>query len=590
MGRLSVACLFVFACSSLLSGAGANAYIQHNLVSDQPGVADIADPNLVNAWDIATSSTSPFWLSANHTGLAPVYSTASATVTIAVTTTHPSVPPGKSGGNTTGPVSGQVANATTVFLLPNGSKANFLFCTEDGTISGWNGGTAGVLMVDNSSNGAVYKGMVIGGTTTAPQLYVANFNAGTVEVYDGNFAPVKLASGAFTDSQIPAGFAPFNVANISGNLYVSYAKQDAMKEDDVAGPGNGYVDVYDMSGTLKTRLIAGGVLNSPWGMTLAPPANFGAFSGMLLVGNFGNGRINVFDPVTGASQGFLQDPKGNPIVIQGLWGLRVGNGASGGDANAVYFASGPGGEQHGLFGSLQAGPVIASVVNGASFQSGTAQYSWVSVFGANLASTKRTWTSADMPGGKLPIQLDGAGVNINGRSAYIAYVSPTQVNALVAADPTLGPVAVASGNAGLISASATTTMQSLAPAFFISKSNYIAGFGPDNKTIIGPTTLFPNASAPVRPGAQISLFGTGFGPTTTTIPDGQVITTPIPLNGVTVTIGGTSAQVVSAMLVMPGLYQLNVVVPTAAPNGDVPVIATVGSATTQTGALISVQQ
>jgi uncharacterized protein (TIGR03437 family) len=133
-------------------------------------------------------------------------------------------------------------------------------------------------------------------------------------------------------------------------------------------------------------------------------------------------------------------------------------------------------------------------------------------------------------------------------------------------------------------------MQSLAPAFFISKSNYIAGFGPDNKTIIGPTTLFPNASAPVKPGAQISLFGTGFGPTTPPIPDGQVITTPIPLTGVTVTIGGASAQVVSAMLVMPGLYQLNVVVPTSAANGDVPVVATVGSATTQTGALISVQQ
>ena len=589
MGRLSIACLFVFSCSFLLDGAGVNAYIQHNLVSDQAGVADFTDPNLVNAWDIATSATSPFWLSANGTGLAPVYSTASATVTLAVSTTHPSVPPGKSSMETTGPVSGQVANATTVFLLPNGTKASFMFCTEDGTISGWNGGTAAVLMVDNSSKGSVYKGMVIGGTTTAPQLYVANFHTGTVEVYDGNFAPVKLAAGAFTDSQIPAGFAPFNIANLGGNLYVAYAKQDAMGYDDVPGPGNGYVDIFDMSGTLKTHLIAGGVLNSPWGMAIAP-ANFGAFSGMLLVGNFGNGRINVFDPATGASQGFLQDPKGNAIVIPGLWGLRVGNGASGGDANAVYFAAGSGGTQHGLFGSLQAGPVITSLVNGASFQSGTAQYGWVSVFGANLASTKRNWRAADMPGGKLPIQLDGAGVNINGKSAYISYVSPTQINALVAADPTLGPVAVASGNAGLISATASTTMQSLAPAFFISKSNYIAGFGPDNKTIIGPTTLFPNASAPVKPGAQISLFGTGFGPTTPPIPDGQVITTPIPLTGVTVTIGGTSAQVVSAMVVMPGLYQLNVVVPTSAANGDVPVVATVGSATTQTGALISVQQ
>jgi len=311
---------------------------------------------------------------------------------------------------------------------------------------------------------------------------------------------------------------------------------------------------------------------------------------MLLVGNFGNGRINAYDPNSGASQGFLQDPKGNAITIPGLWGLRVGNGASGGDANAVYFAAGPSNQLHGLFGSLQAGPVITSVINGASFQNGMSQYTWVSVFGANLASTRRTWTTADIASGHLPIQLDGAGVTIDNKSAYISYVSPTQINALVAADPTLGPVGVVSGNSGLLSSSMNVTMQSVAPAFFISKSNYIAGFGPDNKTIIGPTTLFPNASEPVKPGQQISLFGTGFGPTTTPIPDGQVISTPIPLSGVTVTIGGTSAQVVSAFLVMPGEYQLNVIVPPATANGDIPVVATIGSATTQTGAIIAVQQ
>jgi uncharacterized protein (TIGR03437 family) len=352
------------------------------------------------------------------------------------------------------------------------------------------------------------------------------------------------------------------------------------------------VDVYDMSGNLKTRLIAQGALNAPWGMAIAPANNFGPFSGMLLVGNFGNGRINAFDPATGASQGAMQDTKGNPIAISGLWGLRVGNGASGGDANAVYFAAGPGGEQHGLFGSLQAGPVLNAnaVLNGASFQAGTAQYTWVSVFGANLASTKRTWTAADMPSGKLPVQLDGAGVTIDGKAAYISYVSPTQINALVAADSTLGQVQVVSGNSGLSSASANVTMQNLAPGFFISKSNYIAGFGPDNKTIIGPTTLFPNASAPVKPGAQISLYGTGFGPTTTLIPDGQVITTPIPITGVSITIGGVAAQMVSMVLVGPGLYQFNVIVPASTANGDIPVVATVGAATTQTGAIIAVQQ
>jgi uncharacterized protein (TIGR03118 family) len=589
MARLPAISMILTACAAVALGAGANAYIQHNLVSDQPGVADATDPNLVNAWDIATSATSPFWLSANGTGTAPVYSTASATATITVSTTHPSIPPGKSSTNKTGPVTGQIANGTAVFLLPNGTKASFLFCTEDGTISGWNGGTAAVLMVDNSSKGAVYKGCVLGGTTTAPQLYVTNFNSGKIEAYDGNFAPVNLASGAFTDAQIPAGFGPFNIANLAGNLYVTYAKQDANKEDDVPGPGNGSVDVFDQSGNLKTRLIAGGLLNSPWGMAIAP-ANFGAFSSMLLVGNFGNGRINAYDPTTGVSQGTLQDAKGNPIVISGLWGLRVGNGASGGDVNAVYFAAGTSGEQHGLFGSLQAGPVITSVVNGATFQAGMAQYTWVSVFGSSMASTKHVWTAADMPGGKLPVQLDTAGFTINGKPAYISYVSPTQINALVAADPTLGTVSVASGNAGLISPIMTVTMQNLAPAFFISKSNYIAGFGPDNKTIIGPTTLFPNASAPVKPGAQISLFGTGFGPTSTPPPDGQVITTPIPITGVSITIGGAAAQIVSAMLVAPGEYQFNVIVPSSTADGDAQVVATVGSATTQAGAIIAVQK
>ncbi|HEY6344572.1 MAG TPA: TIGR03118 family protein, partial [Bryobacteraceae bacterium] len=392
---------------------------------------------------------------------------------------------------------------------------------------------------------------------------------------------------AFTDSQLPAGYKPFNIANLNGSLYVAYALQNV--NTGVAGSGNGYVDVYDGSGNLKTRLVAGGSLNAPWGMAIAPANNFGAFSGMLLVGNFGNGQINAYDPVAGTPQGTMMSPAGTPITISGLWALWVGNGASGGDANAVYFTAGTGNQSHGLLGSLQAGPVITSVVNGASFQVGAAEYTWVSVFGANLASTKRNWAAADMLGGRLPVQLDGAGITIDNKSAYISYVSPTQVNALVAADSTLGPVGVASGNNGLTSAAANVTLQAVAPAFFISKSNYIAGFGPDNKTIIGPTTLYPGSSGPVAPGAEISLFGTGFGPATTPIPDGQVISTPIPVSGITVTIGGTAAQVVAANLVGPGLYQINVTVPQSAAAGDNAVVATVASGMTQSGALISVQ-
>jgi uncharacterized protein (TIGR03118 family) len=592
MRRLLTLCLLVPVSLVVLRAAGVNAYIQHNLVSDQPGMADLTDPNLINAWDIATNATSPFWISATGTGKAVVYSTAGASPTISIASLVVTIPVGNSSTFKQGSLTGQVSNGTTAFLLTNGTKASFMFCTLDGTISGWNGGSTAVVMVDNSSKAAEYTGFVIGppGTSGAPpQLYVANFHSGAVEVYDGNFAPVKLAAGAFTDSQLPAGYAPFNIANLNGSLYVAYALQNPAKTFDVPGPGNGYVDVYDGSGNLKTRLVAGGSLNAPWGMAIAPANNFGAFSGMLLVGNFGNGQINAYDPVTGASQGTMMSPAGTPITIPGLWGLRVGNGASGGDANAVYFAAGPSNEAHGLFGSLQAGPVITSVLNGASFKSGAAEYAWVSVFGANLASTKRNWTAADIIGGKLPIALDGAGVTIDNKSAYISYVSPTQVNALVAADSKLGPVSVASGNGGLVSAAASATLQAVAPAFFISKSNYIAGFGPDNKTIIGPTTLFPNASAPVAKGAEISLFATGCGPANTPIPDGQVISTPIPISGVSVTIGTTAAQVVAANLVGPGLYQINVIVPMGTPSGDNAVVATVGSGMTQSGALISVQ-
>src|SRR5580698_240609 len=164
--------------------ASANAYIQHNLVADTAGVADLTDPNLVNPWGIAISATSPFWISDNGTGLATVYST-SAAATITIASLKVTIPPGAATGDKTGPVSGQLSNSTTVFLLANGTKASFIFCTEDGTISAWNGGTAATNMVDNSSKGAVYKGFALGGTATAPQLYVANFNAGVVEVYDG---------------------------------------------------------------------------------------------------------------------------------------------------------------------------------------------------------------------------------------------------------------------------------------------------------------------------------------------------------------------------------------------------------------------
>ncbi|HEY6341404.1 MAG TPA: TIGR03118 family protein, partial [Bryobacteraceae bacterium] len=229
MRRFLTLCLLVPASLVVLRGAGANAYIQHNLIADQPGMADLTDPNLINPWGIATSATSPFWLSDTGTGLATVYSTAGASPTISISSLKVSIPAGKSSTLTAGSPSGQVFNGTTAFLLANGTKASFLFCTLDGTISGWNGGSTAVIMVDNSSKGAIYTGFVMGppGTSAGPpQLYVANFHSGAVEVYDGNFAPVSLAAGAFTDSQLPAGYKPFNIANLNGSLYVAYALQN----------------------------------------------------------------------------------------------------------------------------------------------------------------------------------------------------------------------------------------------------------------------------------------------------------------------------------------------------------------------------
>ncbi|HLK50890.1 MAG TPA: TIGR03118 family protein [Bryobacteraceae bacterium] len=584
---LTLGAVLAVAVAPAAFSASANAYIQTNLVADTAGVALLTDPNLVNPWGIAISTTSPFWLSDNGTGLATVYST-SASATLTVSTLKVTIPVGAASTEKLGPVTGQISNTTTAFLLANGTKASFIFCTEDGTVSAWNGGTAAAIQVDNSSKGAVYKGLTLGGTSTAPQIYVANFNAGTVEVYDGNFAPVKLASGAFTDSQIPAGFAPFNVQNLNGKLYVTYAKQDAAKYDDVPGPGNGYVDIYDMNGASLQRLVAGGALNSPWGVAIAP-ANFGTFSNDLLVGNFGNGIINVYDPVAGTSLGALQNTSGTTIAISGLWGLQVGNGKSGGDSNAVYFTAGPSGT-HGLFGSLQAGPVASTsnpVVDGADFAPGIAQYSWISVFGSNLSSTTRGWLASDMPGGKLPTALDNVSVTVDGKPAYVAYISPTQINALVPADLTLGAVQVSTSNQGLASASVSAQMQATTPAFFISKSNYIAALHANN-TVVGPTTLYPNNSTPAAPGETIMLFGTGFGPASTPIPDGQMITTAIPVTGVTITVGGAPAQVTFAGLVMPGLYQFNVVIPSATANGDAQVVATVGNSISPTGALVNV--
>src|SRR5580692_8717038 len=333
-------------CAGALLGAlagslsAANSYLVHNLVADQPGIADHTDPNLVNPWGNGFSAGSPFWVGDNGTGVSTLYDGTGTATALVV-----EIP--AAGGGTNGPVSGVIVNSvTTAFLLAAGKQSQFMFCSEDGVISGWNSSvdaTHAKVLVDNSKNNAVYKGMAMGSTTAGPVLFVANFNSGKVEVYDANMNPIVNA-GAFTNAAVPAGFAPFNVQVMNGKVVVVYAKPDAEKHDDVAGPGNGYVSVYDMSGNLLQSLIATGNLNSPWGMAIAP-ATFGDFGGALLVGNFGDGKINAYNLTTGALMGTLNDAHGSPIAVPGLWSLNFGNGTKS-DAATLYFTSGPDQESH----------------------------------------------------------------------------------------------------------------------------------------------------------------------------------------------------------------------------------------------------
>jgi uncharacterized protein (TIGR03118 family) len=331
------------------------AYLQTNLVSDLPGVANTTDPNLVNPWGIVASSGSPFWINDNGAGLSTLYNGSGTPQSLVVT-----IPP-PAGGTPPAAPTGIVVNTTSDFMVSSGGKtgtAAFIFATEDGTISAWSpkvNATNAILEIDNSTVGlgAVYKGLALGNDSiNGNRLFATNFRAGTVDVFDKNFKAVKLGATAFQDPTLPAGFAPFGISNIGGKIFVTFAMQDDAKHDDVAGPGNGFIDVFDTNGTLLQHFASGGDLNSPWGLAMAP-GNFGTFSGDLIVGNFGDGVIHAFNLTTGAEVGQLQDVNGNAVRIDGLWGLDFGNGASAGPKNTLFFTAGINAERNGLFGSLQ---------------------------------------------------------------------------------------------------------------------------------------------------------------------------------------------------------------------------------------------
>lgn len=329
--------------------AAVPGYKQVNLASDQPGVAIRTDPNLVNPWGIALSPGNPFWVANNGTGTSTLYQPSGEIFPAAAAPLVVTIP-APTGVNTAAPT-GTVFNGTPGFQLAPGKPALFLFATEEGTISGWSPGvdmTHAVLKVNNSP-GAVYKGLALLGT----QLFAANFRANKIDVFNSDLSP----AGSFTDPAVPAGFAPFGIQAIENTLYVTYAMQNDEQHDDVPGPGHGYVDAFDPVTHKFTRLISGGTtgspLSSPWGLALAP-AGFGPFSSQLLVGNFGDGRINAFDPRTGAFRGSLARPDGKVIAIDGLWALTFAGDPGNQGHSSLFFTAGPSGEQHGLFGRLDA--------------------------------------------------------------------------------------------------------------------------------------------------------------------------------------------------------------------------------------------
>jgi uncharacterized protein (TIGR03118 family) len=334
------------------------SFAQTNLVSDGFVPAPTIDPNLINPWGLTLSATSPFWVSDNGMGVTTVYTGAGTKVNVGgLDSIAIATPPGQ-----TSPASptGDVFNiAGTGFNVTSGGHTGssvFIFATEDGTISGWNPNVdpaSSVLAVDNSQGGtgAVYKGLAIAQTDDGTFLYAANFRNGTVDVFDQNFKQVN----SFTDPNVPAGYAPFNVQVLDGHLFVTFALQNDAKHDDVAGAGHGFVDEFDLEGHMMHRVASGGVLDSPWGLAIAPPG-FGEFANDLLVGNFGDGTINVFNPKNDHFLGKLEGANGAPITIGDLWALVPGTGAAGTDPNKIYFTAGVQNEAHGLFGSLAAIP------------------------------------------------------------------------------------------------------------------------------------------------------------------------------------------------------------------------------------------
>lgn len=554
-----------------LQMSAATVFVQRNLVSDIPGFADFTDPNVVNPWGVVAPA---IWICNNRTGTYNVYG-ADGTPSAVVTTVPPA--PGRTGkGSCTG--TARNANAAA-FRVDEATAGTFVLVTEDGLIT-IRSGPQNIIKVGNSGKGAVYKGVAL--SNNPDFIYAANFNSGKIEVYDGTWQPATLP-GNFTDPQVPEGFAPFNVWNLGGKLYVTYAKQDAAKRDDVAGPGNGFVAVFDLNGNLLQHLVSGGALNSPWGVAIAPDS-WGDFAGALLVGNFRDGVMNAYNLSNGSLLGQVRDASGNPIVNIGLWALYFGIGGNSGDPNKLFFtagiSAGDGIESHGLVGVISVGVTPGAppsvndngVVNGASFAAGGNQVApgaIVSVFGSNLTDGTSCVHSAGCDPTfdntkHLRTSMSGAQIIINNDLFHpvpIFAATPTQLNFQVPVELTGTSFTIQVKVNGQASALKTIQVAPITPGIFAFNSQ---GTG------AGAITHNDNAgtpisdSSPAAPGETIVIYATGLGSVTPSVATGTTATgLTATVAAPTVTIDGVPAQVSFSGLApcCVGLNQINVVLP-----------------------------
>src|SRR6185437_5859696 len=322
-------------------------FAQTNLVSNVPGLSTFTDPNLRNPWGLSHSATSPFWISNQASNNTTLYSATNFAPQALVVSVGPTSPP------PTGPT-GQVFAGIADNFVENGAPANFIFATLAGSIDAWNGSNGTTAVIVANTPGAVYTGLAIGNNGSGNFLYAANFAAGHIDVFNSSFASASV-SGGFTDPNLPAGYVPYNIQNVGGKLYVQYSQVDPNTHEAAVGAGLGVVNVFDANGNFLQRLHNGGPLNAPWGIAIAP-AGFGEFGGDVLVGNFGDGTINAFDPGNGNFLGTLKDSSGNPIVNEGLWALDFRAQGSGFDPNALFITAGINDEADGLFAEIKAVP------------------------------------------------------------------------------------------------------------------------------------------------------------------------------------------------------------------------------------------